>query len=183
MTKTKQSTLVPEIFNPLNMRKIYYTILATVILLASCAKEEASEITESKEITKEVKAEIINGETTVTITTTENGETKTEILTGSEAETYMEKDPMENMNLPEGANVIVKNMQHDVNIDIDVDEILNDPELQNLDEETKQKIKHAIENSLNEMKVDVQVEHSNNTSESSEEPIIKTKVMVIDESK
>lgn len=183
MSITKPPTLVYVIFNLLNMRKIYYIILAAGILFTSCSKEESSEITESKNITKEVKAEVINGETTVTITTTENGETKTEILTGQEAEAYMEKDPMENMDLPEGANVIVKNMDHDVNIDIDVDKILNDPELQDLDEETKEKIKHAIENSLDEMEVDVQIEHSSNTSGTSEEPIIKTKVMVIDESK
>lgn len=155
------------------MKRIYYTLFAFAFLATSCAKEEVSEATDAKQITKEVKAEIVNGETTVTITTTEDGETKTEILTGAEAEKYMEEDHIDGSETPENAKVIIKKMNsEEVNLNLDIDEILNDPELQDLDEEIKAKIKTALENSLNEMDMDVHVEHSG-------DPEIKTKVMII----
>jgi hypothetical protein len=121
----------------------------------------------------------VNGETTVTVTTTENGETKTEVLTGEEAEAYIDTDHLEDIDAPEGAKVIVKKMDHSVDIDIDVDDILNDPELQDLDEETKAKIKKALEGAMEDMDVDVHVEHLGDENEST----VKTKVVVIDESK
>ncbi len=159
------------------MKTFYYTILAAGILFASCAKE-ASEIKEEIEISKEVKAQVVNGETTVTITTTENGETKTEVLTGAEAEAYMETEHLNGEDHPKGANVFVKKMDNNVSLDLDIDEILNDPELKDLDEATKEKIKTALEGAMSDMEFDVDVEFS---GDESGESIVKTKVMVIDE--
>lgn len=164
------------------MKIIYSTILAVAIFATSCGKGGAPEIIEEQEITKMVKAEVINGETTVTITTTENGETTTEILTGDEAASYMETDHLsEHMgdDIPDGANVIVKTLDHNTEIDIDVAEIMNDPEIQSLDAETKEKIQNALEGAMENMDVDVKVIHTEGDHEST----VKTKVMVIDESK
>jgi hypothetical protein len=47
-------------------------------------------------LTKKVEIKIENGEKTVTITTKENGEDKTEVLTGKEADEYIEKMKSEN---------------------------------------------------------------------------------------
>ncbi|CAG5087161.1 hypothetical protein [Parvicella tangerina] len=160
------------------MKTFYYSILAVGILFTACAKEEASEIKEEITISKEVKAEVVNGETTVTITTTENGETTTEILTGSEAEAYMSEEHIPDGEHSTDAKVIVKKMDHDVNIDLDIDEILNDPELKDLDEATRAKIKTALEGAMEDMEFDIDVEY---TDAESDESIVKTKVMVIDE--
>jgi len=160
------------------MKTFYYTILAVGVLMASCAKADPSEVREEVEISKMVKAEVINGETTVTITTTENGETTTEVLTGTEAEAYLDDEQLNGEDHPAGSKVIVKKMDHEMSMNIDIDEILNDPELQDLDEETKAKIKTALEGAMGDMEFDVNVEYSDDASG---EPIVKTKVMVIDE--
>jgi hypothetical protein len=47
-------------------------------------------------LTKKVKIKIENGEKTVTFTTKENGEEKTEVYTGKEADEYIEKMKSEN---------------------------------------------------------------------------------------
>lgn len=161
------------------MKKPFYSILAASFLFTSCASEgnNAPETTEShSEIKKEVKAEVINGEATVTITTTENGKTTTEVLTGEEAEAYMEEDPMESTEIPEGAEVFIKKLDHDVNVDVDIESILNDPAIADLDEATKEKIRIAVENGLEDMDIDVQVNESESGSSK-----LKTKVMVIEE--
>ncbi|MCB9188621.1 MAG: hypothetical protein H6600_10170 [Flavobacteriales bacterium] len=160
------------------MKKVNYTLLAVALLAVSCEKEETSENTESMAVTKEVKAEIINGETTVTITTTEDGKTTTEIISGDEAEKYLKEEKLDGSDAPEGSKVIVKKMDHSVNIELDIDEILNDPELQDLDEETREKVKNALENAMENMDVDMDVEYS---GDDMDHPVVKTKVMVIDE--
>jgi hypothetical protein len=47
-------------------------------------------------LTKKVKIKIDNGEKTVTVTTKENGEVKTEVMTGKGADEYIEKMKAEN---------------------------------------------------------------------------------------
>lgn len=157
------------------MKKIYYTALAIGVLATSCAKEEVSHTTEAQEIKKEVKAEVINGETTVTITTTKNGETNTETLTGVEAELFLEKDHLNSQDVPEGAKVIIKKLDHNSEVNLNIDEILNDPELANLNEETKEKIKIAIENSIGD------IDHEMESTEKISGSKVTTKVVVIDE--
>jgi hypothetical protein len=154
------------------MRKIIYSgLMLTTLAFASCGKEEiVNETTES--ISKEVKAEVVNGETTVTVTTTKNGKEEVKILTGKEAENYMASNDLENMEHPEGAEVIIKKMENSSSFEIDTDEIMNDPELQGLDDATKAKVKKALDNVLNDMEIDI-----DHTSENQ----VETKVIVIEE--
>lgn len=145
--------------------------MLTTLAFASCGKEEiVNETTES--ISKEVKAEVVNGETTVTVTTTKNGKEEVKILTGKEAENYMASNDLENMEHPEGAEVIIKKMENSSSFEIDTDEIMNDPELQGLDDATKAKVKKALDNVLNDMEIDI-----DHTSENQ----VETKVIVIEE--
>lgn len=160
------------------MKTFYYTIIAAALLLSSCAKADPSEVSEEVEISKMVKATVVDGETTVTITTTENGETTTEVLTGTEAEAYLDDEQLNGEDHPAGSKVIVKKMDHDMSMNLDIDEILNSPELQDLDEETKAKIRTALEGAMGDLDFDINVEYSDDASG---EPIVKTKVMVIDE--
>lgn len=160
------------------MKKVYYTLFAMALMVVSCAKEETSEITEAMAITNEVKAEIINGETTITITTTENGDTKTEVITGEAAEKYLDEEKLDGSDAPKGSKVIVKKMDQSVNVDIDIVKILDDPELKDLDEETRAKIKKALEGAMENMEIDMDVQY---TDDNSDHPVVKTKVMVIDE--
>jgi len=51
---------------------------------------------EDEGLTKKVKVKIENGEKTVTVTKKENGEEKTEVYTGKEADEYIEKMKAEN---------------------------------------------------------------------------------------
>lgn len=155
------------------MKNLIYLSIGVLLMSTSCTEQKEEVTTEAnKEIKKEVKAEIINGETTVTITTTEDGQVTTEVLTGIEAEAYMDKDPMEDTEIPEGAEVYIKKMNNEVSVDIDIESILNDPALIDVDQATKEKIRTAIENSMQKMDVEV------NVDEKGEDPTIKTKVIV-----
>jgi hypothetical protein len=135
------------------MKKLFYaTITLALFSATSCEKEAADK---SSEIRKEVSAEIVNGKTTVTITTTENGKEDIKVLTGKEAEDYMVKNSFEGENHPEGAEIIIKNLSNSSTLNINVEEVLSDPELEGIDAETKAKIKNALENALSESEINV----------------------------
>jgi hypothetical protein len=152
------------------MKKIIYSgIMLAALALGSCGKAEIiDETTES--ISKEVKAETINGETTVTVKTTKNGKEETQVLTGKEAEAYMASNDLENMDHPEGAEVIIKKIENSSSLEIDTDEIMKDPEMEGLDAVTKEKVKKALDNAIS----DIDLNHTSDEK-------FKTKVIVIDE--
>ncbi len=154
------------------MKKIIYSgLMIATLAISSCTQEEkVNETTES--INKEVKAETVNGETTVTVTTTKDGKEEIKVLTGVEAEEYMLENDLENMEHPEGAEVIIKKMESNSSIDFDLEEILNDPELEGIDEETKAKIKKALDNAMKDIELDI-----DQTSDTK----MKTKVVVIED--
>ena len=145
-------------------------MIATLAISSSTQKEKVNETTEA--INKEVKAETVNGETTVTVTTTKDGKEEIKVLTGVEAEEYMLENDLENMEHPEGAEVIIKKMESNSSIDFDLEEILNDPELEGIDEETKAKIKKALDNAMKDIELDI-----DQTSDTK----MKTKVVVIED--
>lgn len=157
-------------------RLIYPLVVVLLLFVASCAKSESADKIK-QEIRKEIKAEIVNGETTVTITTTEDGKTKTEVLTGSDAEAYMAEDKLSDLEAPVGAEVIIKKLDH-MDLDLNVDDIMNDPELQNLDEDIKVKVKAALENAMADAKIEMDFDIDEQTNSK-----VKTKVIVIDEEK
>jgi len=143
----------------------------THLAISTCTQEEkVKETTESNN--KEVKAETVNGETTVTVTTTKDGKEEIKVLTGAEAEEYILENDLENMEHPEGTEVIIKKMESNSSINFDVEEILNDPELKGIDEETKAKIKKALDNAMKDVELDI-----DQTSDTK----IKTKVVVIED--
>ena len=155
------------------MKKIIYTAAVFAALtVSSCGNTEVTTEGAPSEISKEIKAEIINGETTVTVTTTENGKETVKKLTGIEAETYLAENKLEEGDHPEGAEVIVKTINTSKSTEIDTDEILNDPELDGLDAATKEKVKKALENALKDSEMHM---------ESEGDQKIKTKIIISDE--
>jgi len=70
------------------MKKL--TVIVAAFLIAVCANETMAQST-SKEIRKEVNLEEDNGEKVLTIKTTTNGNTTTEVYKGAEAEAKIEE--------------------------------------------------------------------------------------------
>ncbi len=66
------------------MKKI--TLCLATFALIAIANQANAQTAVKKEISKEVNVENVNGENTVTITTTENGNTTTEVLKGADAD-------------------------------------------------------------------------------------------------
>ena len=155
------------------MKKIIYTAAVFAALtVSSCGNTEVTTEGAPSEISKEIKAETINGETTVTVTTIENGKETVKKLTGIEAEIYLAENKLDEGNHPEGAEIIVKTINSNSTTDINPEEILNDPELDGLDAATKEKVKKALENALKESEMHI---------ESDDEQKIKTKIIITDE--
>lgn len=72
------------------MKKILpllFTVILSSAFILSCAQEK-----EKKEVKKEIRVNKENGNTTVTITESENGKTTERILTGEDAEKYLEEN-------------------------------------------------------------------------------------------
>jgi hypothetical protein len=65
---------------------LLFTLFLSSTFVISCAQEK-----EKKEIKKEIRVEQENGQTTVTVTETENGKVTEKIFTGEEAEQYLDK--------------------------------------------------------------------------------------------
>lgn len=150
-------------------------MMLSLISLVSCGKEEITKETR-EEIRKEVKAETINGETTVTISTTKDGKEEVKTLTGEEAKDYMAMNDLTGDENPNGSEIIIKKIENSSSLDIDVDEILSDPALVDIDDATKEKVKKALENSLSDIELDIDFDNSTDSK-------VKTKVIVIDEEK
>jgi len=72
------------------MKKIlplFFTLFLSGVFLISCAQEK-----EKKKVKKEIQVEQENGATTVTITETEEGKVTKRVLTGEDAEEYLEEN-------------------------------------------------------------------------------------------
>lgn len=69
------------------MKKL--TVIVAAFLIAACANETKAQT--SKEVRKEVNLEDNNGMKVLTITTTENGNTTTEVYKGAEADAKIQE--------------------------------------------------------------------------------------------
>lgn len=125
-------------------RKTRITIVATVFALVTIStfvlaqnRDKEKEITDIK---KEVKIEIINGEKTVTITTTKDGEESTEILTGEKAEKYISEHEMHSS----GHSEINKKIIMDLDDDFDFEKMIDLSDFEGLSEEIQNKIEKII---------------------------------------
>ena len=117
----------------------------------------ATQAQNHKKIQKEVNVEIVNGEHTLTIKTTENGETTTEVYKGEEAKKKMEQLHNEHKGgkmHQEDEDVIIEKR-----IEIDVDEDGENDfefEMNNVQEELSK-----VHEMLDEMNIDIDLNGSN----------------------